>query len=115
MKRMGDHEEMEGVGEDNERMATEQDDPEEEEVLTQSVTGKNAKPCKWPCLRCKKNVTSSGVRCETCNLWVHVKCYNIPKEGEWPPPGTQASAGGVTAVTRVHSCWITRLPNCRAR
>ena len=77
---MGDQEEMDGVGDDEARMATEQDDPEEEETPSQQAAGKNSKQCKWPCIRCKKNVTSSGVKCEICCLWVHVKCYNIPKE-----------------------------------
>jgi len=42
-----------------------------------------AKACKFPCIRCKKNVSKAGgggVRCNTCYLWVHVKCQNISKE-----------------------------------
>ena len=40
------------------------------------------KACKFPCIRCKKNVTKAGggVRCNTCYLWVHMKCQNISKE-----------------------------------
>ena len=79
MKRMGDQEESVEMDGDT-RMATEQDELEEEEAPSQQAGGKAVKQCKWPCIRCKKNVTSSGVRCEVCSLWVHVKCYNIPKE-----------------------------------
>ena len=49
----------------------------DEEGDTQPV---RAKAGKWPCMCCKKSVTSSGVRCNTCQLWVHVKCQQIPKE-----------------------------------
>ena len=65
--------------EDETRMVTEEDDGEEEEVLSQQ-TSKQSKQCKWPCLKCGKSVTRSGVRCGVCFLWVHVKCQNMPKE-----------------------------------
>ena len=65
--------------EDELRMVTEDDDGEEEETLSQQA-GKQPKPCKWPCLKCGKSVTRSGVRCGVCFLWVHVKCQNMPKE-----------------------------------
>ena len=35
---------------------------------------------KFPCLKCKKNVSKAGVRCNTCYLWVHTKCQQISKE-----------------------------------
>jgi hypothetical protein len=35
---------------------------------------------KYPCLRCKKNVGRNSVRCNTCQLWIHVECGNISKE-----------------------------------
>jgi hypothetical protein len=35
---------------------------------------------KYPCLRCKKNVGRNSVRCNTCQLWVHVECGGISKE-----------------------------------
>ena len=40
------------------------------------------KKAKYPCIRCKKNVTknSKSVRCGTCQLWVHVDCENISTE-----------------------------------
>ena len=61
-------------------MVTEEDDIEEDEPPTQPTGGKGAKPVKWPCLICKKNVSSSGVRCGICYLWVHVKCQKMEKE-----------------------------------
>jgi hypothetical protein len=37
---------------------------------------------KYPCIRCKKNVTktSKSVRCACCELWVHVECEQISPE-----------------------------------
>jgi phage shock protein A len=42
----------------------------------------NTKKAKFPCIRCKKNVTknSKSVRCGTCQLWVHVECEKISTE-----------------------------------
>jgi len=41
-----------------------------------------AKKAKFPCIRCKKNVTknSKSVKCATCELWVHVDCEQISPE-----------------------------------
>jgi len=41
-----------------------------------------AKKAKFPCIRCKKNVTknSKSVKCATCELWVHVECEQISPE-----------------------------------
>ena len=40
------------------------------------------KKAKFPCIRCKKNVTknSRSVKCATCELWVHVDCEQISPE-----------------------------------
>jgi len=37
---------------------------------------------KYPCIRCKKNVTktSKSVKCACCELWVHVECEQISPE-----------------------------------
>lgn len=35
---------------------------------------------KYPCIICKQNVSKNAVRCNTCQLWVHVPCGNISKE-----------------------------------
>ena len=40
----------------------------------------STKACKHPCLKCTKSVTKKAVRCNTCYLWVHVKCANISTE-----------------------------------
>jgi hypothetical protein len=39
-----------------------------------------AKPAKHPCIRCKKSVGRSIVRCRTCQLWIHVECAGISKD-----------------------------------
>jgi hypothetical protein len=50
---------------------------EEEEAASQTQ-----KKAKFPCLKCKKNVTknSKSVRCGSCQLWVHVDCEGISAE-----------------------------------
>ena len=53
-------------------MADASSDEEVEEVV--------APKGKYPCLRCKENVSKGGVRCNTCHLWVHTKCQKISKE-----------------------------------
>jgi len=56
-------------------------DGEGSEVDTEPSQAQNTgKACKFPCIRCKKNVAKAGVRCNTCYLWVHMKCQNISKE-----------------------------------
>jgi len=49
---------------------------------TQGLTQAKATKAKYPCLRCKKNVTknSKSVRCGTCQFWVHTECENISAE-----------------------------------
>ena len=70
--RMDEEVEMEG-----DVMADNGSDEEEVENPSQN-TGKQA---KYPCLRCKKNVTGKkAVRCNICFLWVHVSCQSISKE-----------------------------------
>jgi hypothetical protein len=39
-----------------------------------------ARPAKYPCIRCKKNVGRNSVRCRICQLWIHAECGNISKE-----------------------------------
>jgi hypothetical protein len=43
-------------------------------------TASQARPAKYPCLRCKKNVGRNSVKCRICQLWVHNECGNISKE-----------------------------------
>jgi hypothetical protein len=52
----------------------------EEVAAEQASSGPPSRAARYPCIRCKKNVASSGVRCKTCQLWVHVACANISKE-----------------------------------
>ena len=58
----------------NAMMADPSSDEEEEPPVSKAAGG------KFPCLRCKKNVVKGGVRCNTCYLWVHMKCQQISKE-----------------------------------
>ena len=56
------------------------DDVSEEEEV-ENLTQNTGKQVKYPCLRCKKNVTGKkAVRCNICFLWVHVDCQSISKE-----------------------------------
>ena len=50
--------------------------------MPQSQTVKKTTAPKFPCLRCKKNVTknSKSVKCNTCQFWVHVECEGISVE-----------------------------------
>ena len=34
---------------------------------------------KYPCAVCRRGVGSNSIQCSKCNLWVHRKCTNIPK------------------------------------
>jgi len=49
---------------------------------SQTQTVKKVPAPKFPCLRCKKNVTknSKSVKCNTCQFWVHVECEGISVE-----------------------------------
>lgn len=51
---------------------------------SQKATGSKAKAAetniKYPCIKCQKSVVKAGVRCNTCQLWVHNKCQKISKE-----------------------------------
>ena len=51
---------------------------DEDERGSQQMTKSAA--VKFPCLKCKLNVAKGGVRCNTCYMWVHIKCQKITKE-----------------------------------
>ena len=46
----------------------------------EAATATKEASCKFPCLKCKKNVAKGGVRCNTCYIWVHIKCQKITKD-----------------------------------
>ena len=74
---------MEDDGDIREGVVGEEEEESEEDYQdagTSQAPATQPKSCKYPCLKCKTNVTKSGVRCNTCQLWVHVKCQQISKE-----------------------------------
>lgn len=60
-------------------MDSEQAGGGEEEQVPQTQKGQKA---KFPCLRCKKNVSknSKSVKCNSCQFWVHIECEGISNE-----------------------------------
>ena len=61
------------------QVVTTMDEDESETEGEETPAAATAK-AKYPCLRCKNNVTKAGVRCNSCHLWVHNKCQSISKE-----------------------------------
>jgi hypothetical protein len=44
------------------------------------IAGPQGRGAKFPCIRCKKNVGRNSVKCNSCQLWIHVECGGITKE-----------------------------------
>jgi len=63
-------------------MATKGDEVGAAAADTRQDNAPQQKKGKYPCIRCKKNVTktSKSVRCACCELWVHVECEQISPE-----------------------------------